>query len=46
MIYVEITVSPKKKNYEEYGCSETERNERDVDSRILGSSSHVTDVLL
>ena len=46
-IFVEITDSPgKKKNDEEFESIVTERNERDVDCRILGVSRHITDVLL
>jgi hypothetical protein len=44
--FVEIADSPKKKNDEEFGSSVTECNGRDMTCRILGVSSHVTDVLL
>jgi len=45
-LFVGITDSPKKKNSKESESSLTECNERDVACRILGVSSHVTDVLL
>jgi len=38
--------SGKKKNNEEFGSSVTECNEGDLACRILGVSSHITDVLL
>jgi len=44
--FVGITDSPKKKICEEFESSLTECNERDVACRILGVSSHITDVLL
>ena len=45
--FVEITDSPEKKNNdEEFGSSVAECNERDVACRILGVSSHITNVLL
>jgi hypothetical protein len=44
--FVEVRQSGKRKNDEECGCSVTECNERDLDCRMLGVSSHITDVLL
>jgi len=45
--FVKITDSPEKKKYDEgFGSSATECTERDLACRILGVSSHITDVLL
>ena len=43
---MEITDSPGEKNDEEFGCSVTECNDREVACRMLGVGSHITGVLL